>query len=261
MIEKNNIVIRAFEVLQKDGMIVLIKEFFSSIKLMFIIYPYAIIKIKIFRHNDLNDLIDFCFFGVAGLIRPLQVRSEILEMLKILNKKKPKVIIEIGTAGGGTLFMISRVASEDATIISVDLPGRIFGGVYPNVKEPLYKSFALPKQKIHLIRADSHNQATLARINCIVEKKGIDFLFIDGDHSYEGVKKDFEMYSSLVNDDGIIAFHDITVHPPEKGCEVNKFWDQIKEKYKYLEFINDPNQGCCGIGLLFMGWTQHKGNK
>jgi predicted O-methyltransferase YrrM len=37
----------------------------------------------------------------------------------------------------------------------------------------------------------------------------VDFLFIDADHSYEGVKKDFEMYSPLVRKGGIIAFHDI----------------------------------------------------
>jgi hypothetical protein len=36
----------------------------------------------------------------------------------------------------------------------------------------------------------------------------IDFLFIDGDHSYEGVKTDFELYSSLLSDRGIIAIHD-----------------------------------------------------
>lgn len=36
----------------------------------------------------------------------------------------------------------------------------------------------------------------------------IDFLFIDGDHSYEGVKTDFELYSTLLSDQGIIAIHD-----------------------------------------------------
>ncbi len=36
----------------------------------------------------------------------------------------------------------------------------------------------------------------------------IDLLFIDGDHSYEGVKKDFELYSNLLNDKGIIIIHD-----------------------------------------------------
>ena len=36
----------------------------------------------------------------------------------------------------------------------------------------------------------------------------IDFLFIDGDHSYEGVKIDFELYSNLLTDNGIIIIHD-----------------------------------------------------
>lgn len=36
----------------------------------------------------------------------------------------------------------------------------------------------------------------------------IDLLFIDGDHSYEGVKTDFELYSKLITDNGIIVIHD-----------------------------------------------------
>lgn len=36
----------------------------------------------------------------------------------------------------------------------------------------------------------------------------IDVLFLDGDHSYEGVKKDFELYSTILSDNGIIIFHD-----------------------------------------------------
>ncbi len=37
----------------------------------------------------------------------------------------------------------------------------------------------------------------------------IDYLHIDGDHSYEGVKKDFELYSSIMSENGIITIHDI----------------------------------------------------
>jgi hypothetical protein len=36
----------------------------------------------------------------------------------------------------------------------------------------------------------------------------IDVLFIDGDHSYEGVKKDFDLYSTILSDKGIIIIHD-----------------------------------------------------
>ena len=36
----------------------------------------------------------------------------------------------------------------------------------------------------------------------------IDLLFIDGDHSYEGVKKDFDLYSQILSDNGMIILHD-----------------------------------------------------
>jgi len=36
----------------------------------------------------------------------------------------------------------------------------------------------------------------------------IDFLFIDGDHTYEGVKKDFDLYSTILSDNGLICIHD-----------------------------------------------------
>ncbi|HHE65658.1 MAG TPA: hypothetical protein ENL09_06510 [Bacteroidetes bacterium] len=111
--------------------------------------------------GSIEELVDFSFNWLNGLIRPWQIREEILELLKILSKRKPKVVLEIGTANGGTLFLFSRAASEDATLISVDLPGGKFGGGYPEWKIVLYKAFALPEQEIHLIRADSHNPETL----------------------------------------------------------------------------------------------------
>jgi predicted O-methyltransferase YrrM len=81
----------------------------------------------------------------------------------------------------------------------------------------------------------------------------MDFLFIDGDHSYDGVKKDFEMYNSLVRNGGIIAFHDITPNGlPELTGGVPQFWREIKNKYQIKEFIKDYNkQTGFGIGVLF----------
>jgi hypothetical protein len=42
----------------------------------------------------------------------------------------------------------------------------------------------------------------------IRENIEIDFLFIDGDHSYEGVKKDFDLYSKIISKNGMIVIHD-----------------------------------------------------
>ncbi|MGC9069559.1 MAG: CmcI family methyltransferase, partial [Thermoprotei archaeon] len=137
------------------------------------------------RILDLNEAVDFAFnfhyFGVS--IRPAQVKDEILGLLKLIKDLNPRRVLEIGTARGGTLFLFTRVANSDAMIISVDLPGGMFGGGYPAWKIPLYKSFAIHDQKIYLIRADSHDPITLNRVKEILNSKNIDFLFIDGDHT------------------------------------------------------------------------------
>ncbi|MCD6099196.1 MAG: class I SAM-dependent methyltransferase [Candidatus Marinimicrobia bacterium] len=200
--------------------------------------------------GSIEELVDFSFNCFYGLIRPAQIREEIIELLKILSKRKPKVVLEIGTAKGGTLFLFSRIASEDATLISVDLPGGKFGGGYPEWKIPLYKAFALPTQDIHLIRADSHDPKTLEIVKEILNGRKVDFCFIDGDHTYEGVKADFEMYSPLVKKGGIIAFHDIVHHPFDPDCQVDKFWNEIKHRYKTKEIVSSKQQTWAGIGIL-----------
>jgi len=201
-----------------------------------------------------NLAFDYSFLPFKLLtIKPSQVREEIAELLRILKSLKPRICLEIGTAGGGTLFLFAQVANPDATLISIDLPGGPFGGGYPAWKIPLYKSFArYPTQRIHLLRCNSHDQETLEMVRGTLGSRKLDFLFIDGDHSYEGVKRDFEMYSPLVRKGGIIAFHDIVSGPPENVGGVPEFWNDIKNKYKHLEIVKDPNQGGYGIGVIFV---------
>ena len=258
---------RAIKVAKDEGMQVLTKKGLNYIKqrLKFLLLPYAVLKIKILNTKDYNldldTLLNFSFNDLARFIEPSQVRDEILELLEILDDIKPKVVLEIGTANGGTLFLFSHIASRDATIISIDLPAGMFGGGYPTWKNPLYKSFALSNQKIHLIRADSHSQSTLERVKSILDGKEIDFLFIDGDHTYEGVKKDLKMCSPLVKNGGIIAFHDIVPGPKENVGGVPEFWQEIRDRYdryEAMEIVKDWNQGGYGIGLLY---KNHRGYK
>ncbi|MBM3747949.1 MAG: class I SAM-dependent methyltransferase [Acidobacteria bacterium] len=75
-------------------------------------------------------------------------------------------------------------------------------------------------------------------------------LFIDGDHRYEGVRRDFELYQRLVTAGGIIAFHDILPRIAFPDYGVHRFWAEVKPGYRHEELIEDPNQGMMGIGLL-----------
>jgi predicted O-methyltransferase YrrM len=192
----------------------------------------------------------FGFRSVGIRILPGQVRSEITQLLKLLAENPPARLLEIGTAGGGTFFLFARVASEDALLISADLPHGQFGGGYPKWRGRLIQSFGHARQQVHLLAVDSHAPETLQRIQGLLKGNQLDFLFIDGDHRYEGVKADFEMYSPLVRPGGLIGFHDIVPGPPENAGGVAVFWQELKKKYPAREFVADWKQGGYGIGLV-----------
>jgi predicted O-methyltransferase YrrM len=113
------------------------------------------------------------------------------------------------------------------------------------------------------IEGSSHSGETHSQLLSLLKNKKIDLLFIDGDHSYEGVKKDFEIYKSFVSNKGIIAFHDIVpdsfsrtgVKTSSYVGEVPKFWSEIKKDYKYEEFIESKDQDGCGIGVIYFDQT------
>lgn len=222
--------------------------------------PFRNLAVKKLREmtakcNTIDEKVDLAFsFKITPFkffnIRPSQIKWEISQLMKILTELAPETVLEIGTGWGGTLYLWTRVATPDATLISIDLPGGPFGGGYPKWRVPFFRSFASIRQRIHLLRMNSHDETTLHEVKRILGGSKLDFLFIDGDHTYEGVKKDFEMYSPLVRGDGIIAFHDIVEHPPETGCEVHRFWREIKNNYPHQEIVKDWNQGWAGIGVI-----------
>jgi hypothetical protein len=144
------------------------------------------------------------------------------------------------------------LATPDASIISVDLPHGQFGGGYHWIKIPLYRSFAKPKQSLHLLRYSSHEESTRAAVVSKLPTKRVQFLFIDGDHSYAGVKQDFEMYREIVEPGGLIAFHDIVPHPSNTQCDVARFWLEIKDAHQHTEIVANHAQGWAGIGVLYL---------
>jgi cephalosporin hydroxylase len=197
--------------------------------------------------SSIQILADFCF---RYAIRPLQVPDELIRFFEVVSALQAKNVMEIGTYNGGTLFMTCRVCDPGATIISVDTSGGKLGHGYVLPRKFVYKRFTKKSQKLHLLRKDSHDPKTSDLVQSLLGGVPLDFLFIDGDHTYDGVRADFEMYAPLVRKGGIIAFHDIVKHPPQVECEVDRFWDEVKIRYSHNEIIKDPSQGWAGIGLL-----------
>lgn len=136
----------------------------------------------------------------------------------------PEVIMEIGSMDGGTL-RAWRAIAPDADLVSISLTGGPYGG--GSVPECLAD---------HHLDRDSHLQTTLDLLREILNGRPVDFLFIDGDHTYEGVRQDFDMYSTLVRPGGLIAFHDILPSDAPEGGSVSQLWDELTPLYRTHEF-------------------------
>lgn len=204
------------------------------------------------RFQSSQALLDYTRTLSAGWFSPQQIDSEICALLDRVRELGPRIVVEIGTASGGTLFMFTRVAAPDAILISIDLPDGEFGGGYARWRSPLYRRFALTGQTIHLLRGNSHAAHIRADLERLLAGTPVDFLFIDGDHSYDGVRRDHDDYSRLVRAGGIIAFHDVAPHyEPQYG--VARFWSELAEANPAcVSLIEAPGHGY-GIGYYGRG--------
>ncbi len=209
--------------------------------------------------STVDEVLDLMFgfdaFGVG--IQPFQSRWELQRLLEEVQRLRPQAMLEIGTANGGSLFGLARVCAPDAHIISVDLPKGSFGGGYPRWKIPLFNSFASGEQRLDLMRADSHDRRTFDEVQMRLGGQMLDFIFIDGDHAYDGVRRDLELYEPLVRPGGIIAFHDIVPldgdNHPSRGDnpgEVPQFWTHLTATREGKELIDPDGKGGFGIGLI-----------
>jgi len=132
--------------------------------------------------------------------------------------------VEIGAyAGGSSCLMLQRL---NTTIISIDLGEPISKEVvFSNIIE--YKN---NNNYYKYIQGNSQTQETkdkvvetLSNSRVLGYTNKIDVFFIDGDHSFEGVLADFNMYSDLVNIGGYVIFDDYndSVHSPDVKLAVD----------------------------------------
>lgn len=79
-------------------------------------------------------------------------------------------------------------------------------------------------------------------------RKKYDYVYIDGDHSYEGVKKDFNLFWPNLNKMGFCIFHDIVArgYIGKGKFGVRKFWQELPEAHK----ISFPFPKESGLGIL-----------
>ena len=179
-----------------------------------------------------------------------QKKYETLMLQELLKNEKISRIVEIGTWTGGTALLWAHMVSQydDGVLYCCDL-SFFYGyhyavnpvtGVVEEYRDQIYRG--KPQEKyIKELQGDSHDPAFIESVKNQVGINSIDFMFLDGDHSYEGIKADFYNYASLVKKGGYIAFHDIvdSKYHRDFGCHVEQFWREIKNQFEWWEFIDN----------------------
>ncbi|MFC6974511.1 CmcI family methyltransferase [Halomicroarcula sp. GCM10025709] len=195
--------------------------------------------------DSIQTAFDFVGVGKQHSIRPMQSRRELAAVVELVRANNPERILEVGTARGGTLYTWCREFDTLSTAVSVSLPADADPG--PSVNPTFLTSFV--DERMVCIRGDAHAQATRTAVTDHVES--VDFVFIDADKSYTGVRRHFEMYEPLVSDGGVLAIHDTQYN---EG--VSRFWEEVSREYETTEIVHGaPRLGgeyVFGTGVVWL---------
>jgi predicted O-methyltransferase YrrM len=186
---------------------------------------------------NLDQLVNKCIGGFSAI----QNHYEMRQFLNLVLAKRPRKILEIGTARGGMLYGLAQVAQPDAMCICIDLFGGRNGGGQTETEREVFASFGPPTQRFHFIEGNSQSAETAGRLENILAGSPLDVIFIDGDHSLAAVEIDYATYRRFIAPDGIMVFHDISMFPESWGAkaEVGLFWNELSRKCK-THAIVDP---------------------
>lgn len=180
--------------------------------------------------NQLNDFCDLAFmFWLTPLNRGL-LRQDIDEALilyrTVASIPQPKGV-EIGRFFGASTILLALAVGHEGDLISIDIAPRNDEHI-----SSILKRFDLV-DRVKLIVKDA-NEVNIEGV--------LDFVFIDGDHSFEGAKRDHNRWGKRVKSGGYIIHHDMANARPyaTQWESLAKLRQEILSKQKgQLELINE----------------------
>jgi predicted O-methyltransferase YrrM len=155
-----------------------------------------------------NPMLYYCSYIVGFQPALTQTTIKERECLERYARQK-KVLVEIGVWHGVNTRLFRKVMNESGRLYAIDpFPKGRFKISWEKMIAKR-EANAVDKGWVHFLEMFSDEAA--AQFDSI-EKVAIDFLFVDGDHSFEAVKKDWQSWSPKMAIGGTIALHDSRSH-------------------------------------------------
>lgn len=209
--------------------------------------------------NELRDWIynkagsqqpDYFICRTPGNLELQQVPEEYSELLNILRQTDIKTYLELGVGNGGSFFTNSIFLQHTATRLHC-----VDNIAYRDTH--IKQSETKIQKKVDMLQEMFPNKDVFF-YNMSTEdffkqnNKSYDCIFIDADHSYEGVAADYKNAIKIIEKHGIIILHDIA----NTDTGVYRLWEQLKEIHtnvREFKYKINPNIGyACGIGIIYL---------
>lgn len=193
--------------------------------------------------------------GFSG--RPLSQRREELDSFKrLLRTHEVRAYLEIGAREGDTFHEVMLALEPGSRGVAVDLPGARWGK--SNSRHLLgraLRDLTGRGYRVHSVIGDSHDEAVIAEVR---KHAPFDAVFIDADHSYAAVLRDWFDYGGLAP---IVAFHDIDgfgQHAKDGvPVDVPELWADLESRFVSRRIVC-AERGM-GIGVLYVNEPKAKG--
>ena len=147
-------------------------------------------------------------------------------LYELVRRTEPKIVVELGTLLGGSCICMLQGLPATSEIYTLDLT------VYP--QDCLFR---LEDPRLHRLCADTTNPSTPKKW---VGSAHIDFLYIDTNHTYEQLSKEWGIWSPYLASRALVAFDDIHVN-----SGMSKFWEELQ-----YEKVEDSNLHHSGFGAI-----------
>ncbi len=186
-------------------------------------------------------------FTPRSLQKPLSWAGHLPFAAWLARRVAPAIFVELGTHTGNSYFAFCQAVAQ------AGLPTRCYA---VDTWQGDEQAGAYGEDVFQQV--DAHNQQHYGEFSSLLRMTfdealdsfsdgSIDLLHIDGLHTYDAVRHDFETWRPKLAPGAVVIFHDTNVR--EKGFGVWRLWEELKQRYpRHFEFTHSHGLGVLQIG-------------